>query len=112
MRSGRPSVSSSVQLSQMPTAAGEGPTSADDDLSAGEGSTAADADSSAARLVDQAGQGSNDESASAFDRHFSLLFYNAQHRKKNHFVLTAQGRVYNFLERPTGWKCFLYHFTV
>ncbi|XP_020826389.1 potassium voltage-gated channel subfamily KQT member 1 isoform X2 [Phascolarctos cinereus] len=23
-----------------------------------------------------------------------------------------QGRVYNFLERPTGWKCFLYHFTV
>ncbi|XP_036621218.1 potassium voltage-gated channel subfamily KQT member 1 [Trichosurus vulpecula] len=24
----------------------------------------------------------------------------------------VQGRVYNFLERPTGWKCFLYHFTV
>ncbi|XP_070620873.1 potassium voltage-gated channel subfamily KQT member 1 isoform X3 [Erythrolamprus reginae] len=23
-----------------------------------------------------------------------------------------QGRVYNFLERPTGWKCFVYHFTV
>uniref|UniRef100_A0A3Q3GLP6 Potassium voltage-gated channel subfamily KQT member 1 n=1 Tax=Labrus bergylta TaxID=56723 RepID=A0A3Q3GLP6_9LABR len=23
-----------------------------------------------------------------------------------------QGRVYNFLERPSGWKCFLYHFTV
>ncbi|XP_062051632.1 potassium voltage-gated channel subfamily KQT member 1 isoform X2 [Lepus europaeus] len=23
-----------------------------------------------------------------------------------------QGRVYNFLERPTGWKCFAYHFTV
>ncbi|XP_061466148.1 potassium voltage-gated channel subfamily KQT member 1 isoform X2 [Rhineura floridana] len=23
-----------------------------------------------------------------------------------------QGRVYNFLERPTGWKCFIYHFTV
>ncbi|XP_060239044.1 potassium voltage-gated channel subfamily KQT member 1 isoform X4 [Meriones unguiculatus] len=22
-----------------------------------------------------------------------------------------QGRVYNFLERPTGWKCFVYHFT-
>uniref|UniRef100_A0A8C6C4U0 Potassium voltage-gated channel subfamily KQT member 1 n=1 Tax=Monodon monoceros TaxID=40151 RepID=A0A8C6C4U0_MONMO len=21
-----------------------------------------------------------------------------------------QGRVYNFLERPTGWKCFVYHF--
>lgn len=24
----------------------------------------------------------------------------------------VQGRVYNFLERPTGWRCFLYHFTV
>ncbi|XP_030233265.1 potassium voltage-gated channel subfamily KQT member 1.1 [Gadus morhua] len=24
----------------------------------------------------------------------------------------AQGRVYNFLERPSGWKCFVYHFTV
>ncbi|XP_061618044.1 potassium voltage-gated channel subfamily KQT member 1.1 isoform X1 [Phyllopteryx taeniolatus] len=23
-----------------------------------------------------------------------------------------QGRVYNFLERPSGWKCFLYHLTV
>ncbi|XP_078801151.1 potassium voltage-gated channel subfamily KQT member 1.1 isoform X2 [Oryzias latipes] len=23
-----------------------------------------------------------------------------------------QGRVYNFLERPTGWRCFVYHFTV
>lgn len=24
----------------------------------------------------------------------------------------VQGRVYNFLERPTGWKCFVYHFAV
>uniref|UniRef100_A0A3P8YZJ1 Potassium voltage-gated channel subfamily KQT member 1 n=1 Tax=Esox lucius TaxID=8010 RepID=A0A3P8YZJ1_ESOLU len=23
-----------------------------------------------------------------------------------------QGRVYNFLERPSGWKCFVYHFCV
>ncbi|KAM8893359.1 potassium voltage-gated channel subfamily KQT member 1.1 isoform 2-T2 [Spinachia spinachia] len=23
-----------------------------------------------------------------------------------------QGQVYNFLERPSGWKCFMYHFTV
>lgn len=23
-----------------------------------------------------------------------------------------QAQVYNFLERPTGWKCFIYHFTV
>lgn len=25
---------------------------------------------------------------------------------------TFQGQVYNFLERPTGWKCFLYHCSV
>ena len=25
---------------------------------------------------------------------------------------SLQGKVYNFLERPTGWKCFIYHFTV
>ncbi|XP_039210492.1 potassium voltage-gated channel subfamily KQT member 1-like [Crotalus tigris] len=25
---------------------------------------------------------------------------------------SMQGNVYNFLERPTGWKCFIYHFTV
>ncbi|XP_026992706.1 potassium voltage-gated channel subfamily KQT member 1.1 isoform X2 [Tachysurus fulvidraco] len=24
----------------------------------------------------------------------------------------VQGQVYNFLERPSGWKCFVYHFTV
>lgn len=29
------------------------------------------------------------------------------HTKKN-----RQAQVYNFLERPTGWKCFIYHFTV
>ncbi|KAM6979586.1 potassium voltage-gated channel subfamily KQT member 1.1 [Aplochiton taeniatus] len=23
-----------------------------------------------------------------------------------------QGRVYNFLERPSGWRCFIYHFSV
>lgn len=25
---------------------------------------------------------------------------------------TLQAKVYNFLERPTGWLCFIYHFTV
>ncbi|RUS73457.1 hypothetical protein EGW08_018780, partial [Elysia chlorotica] len=25
---------------------------------------------------------------------------------------SLQVKVYNFLERPTGWKCFIYHFTV
>ncbi|XP_071442145.1 potassium voltage-gated channel subfamily KQT member 1-like isoform X2 [Hetaerina americana] len=32
------------------------------------------------------------------------------HRRAGH--ATFQGQVYNFLERPTGWKCFIYHFTV
>lgn len=25
---------------------------------------------------------------------------------------TFQGQVYNFLERPNSWKCFVYHFVV
>lgn len=34
----------------------------------------------------------------------------SHHRLHHH--MTLQGKVYNFLERPTGWKCFIYHFTV
>ena len=33
-------------------------------------------------------------------------------RNKVPIKTTIQGRIYNFLERPTGWKCFIYHFTV
>ena len=29
-----------------------------------------------------------------------------------HGHMSLQVKVYNFLERPTGWKCFAYHFTV
>ncbi|ESN93710.1 hypothetical protein HELRODRAFT_180574 [Helobdella robusta] len=32
--------------------------------------------------------------------------------KRHPCKMTLQGKVYNFLERPTGWKCFAYHFTV
>lgn len=76
--------------------------------------TPADTDASPAAAVDQAAQNAAaEETASAIERHFSMLFSTGGHnRKKNHFALTVQGRVYNFLERPTGWKCFLYHFTV
>ncbi|XP_076445798.1 potassium voltage-gated channel subfamily KQT member 1-like [Babylonia areolata] len=35
-----------------------------------------------------------------------------QYRHKNPKRVTLQVKVYNFLERPTGWKCFIYHFTV
>lgn len=34
----------------------------------------------------------------------------SHHRLHHH--MTLQGKIYNFLERPTGWKCFIYHFTV
>ena len=27
-------------------------------------------------------------------------------------ISVLQGAVYNFLERPTGWTCFVYHFSV
>jgi len=26
--------------------------------------------------------------------------------------VSVQTKIYNFLERPTGWRCFLYHFCV
>lgn len=31
---------------------------------------------------------------------------------KSNVTASLQAKVYNFLERPTGWKCFIYHFTV
>lgn len=37
------------------------------------------------------------------------LIYGNYHR---HTQLPVQVKIYNFLERPTGWKCFAYHFTV
>lgn len=33
-------------------------------------------------------------------------------RIKKPVKTSVQVKVYNFLERPTGWKCFIYHFTV
>ena len=32
--------------------------------------------------------------------------------KSRDIYIWLQGSIYNFLERPTGWKCFIYHFTV
>ncbi|KAK0040768.1 potassium voltage-gated channel subfamily KQT member 1 [Biomphalaria pfeifferi] len=32
--------------------------------------------------------------------------------RKRTMNTSLQVKVYNFLERPTGWKCFIYHFTV
>jgi len=33
-------------------------------------------------------------------------------RGRAHAIKTFQAKIYNFLERPTGWKCFVYHFAV
>jgi len=41
----------------------------------------------------------------------SLVFDPSKYQKRG-MKNTFQGAVYNFLERPTGWKCFVYHFTV
>lgn len=36
--------------------------------------------------------------------------YRSKDKKSNKFNI--QGKIYNFLERPAGWKCFVYHFSV
>nr|XP_018900864.1 PREDICTED: uncharacterized protein LOC109032960 [Bemisia tabaci] len=41
--------------------------------------------------------------------HWEHRYLGKDHRRAG---ATFQGRVYNFLERPTGWKCFIYHFSV
>ncbi|XP_024085221.1 potassium voltage-gated channel subfamily KQT member 1-like isoform X2 [Cimex lectularius] len=43
------------------------------------------------------------------ERKFENRYLGKEHRRAG---ATFQGKVYNFLERPTGWKCFVYHFTV
>lgn len=39
---------------------------------------------------------------------FDARFRNLRERKAA--KPTLKGKVYNFLERPTGWRCFIYHF--
>ncbi|CAD5212910.1 unnamed protein product [Bursaphelenchus okinawaensis] len=41
---------------------------------------------------------------------FDARFRNLRERKAA--KPTLKGKIYNFLERPTGWKCFIYHFSV
>ncbi|XP_018322348.1 uncharacterized protein LOC108735058 isoform X3 [Agrilus planipennis] len=38
--------------------------------------------------------------------------YASKQHKKIAGRATFQGQVYNFLERPDNWKCFVYHMTV
>ncbi|KAH7718864.1 potassium voltage-gated channel subfamily KQT member 1-like isoform 2 [Aphelenchoides avenae] len=44
------------------------------------------------------------------EKMFDNRFRNVRERKA--MKPTLKGKVYNFLERPTGWKCFVYHFSV
>ena len=47
------------------------------------------------------------------DMHAAADFISGfRHGKKTALHTNFQTQVYNFLERPTGWKCFLYHFSV
>jgi len=50
------------------------------------------------------------------DRTFRSWYFNGGRVGNRHgrayTVKIIQGKIYNFLERPTGWKCFVYHFTV
>uniref|UniRef100_A0A8R1DRU9 Potassium voltage-gated channel subfamily KQT member 1 n=2 Tax=Caenorhabditis japonica TaxID=281687 RepID=A0A8R1DRU9_CAEJA len=47
--------------------------------------------------------------------HFPFQMFNARYRnikEKKAAKMTYRALIYNCLERPTGWKCFLYHFSV
>lgn len=44
------------------------------------------------------------------ERSFQSCYFGK--RSRGLMRLTVQAKIYNFLERPTGWKCFIYHFTV
>jgi len=47
------------------------------------------------------------------DIHAAADFISSFRRGKKIALHTNfQTQVYNFLERPTGWKCFIYHFSV
>lgn len=49
---------------------------------------------------------------SIFDRAQWENRYAFREGLRRNLKMTFQGKVYNFLERPTGWKCFVYHFSV
>lgn len=46
------------------------------------------------------------------DRTYNAMLQSKVISCRMHGKTSIQARIYNFLERPTGWKCFIYHFTV
>lgn len=55
-------------------------------------------------------QSGEDENLTDEIKMFDVRFKNLRERKAA--KPTLKGKVYNFLERPSGWKCFVYHFSV
>ena len=55
---------------------------------------------------------SNVPGVSALPATVSAVHTNAHLTNPKQVHQTVQARIYNFLERPTGWKCFIYHFAV
>lgn len=50
--------------------------------------------------------------SAAIDRTYNAMLQSKVVTSRPHSKTSLQSRIYNFLERPTGWKCFIYHFTV
>uniref|UniRef100_A0A2C9KB62 Potassium channel voltage dependent KCNQ C-terminal domain-containing protein n=1 Tax=Biomphalaria glabrata TaxID=6526 RepID=A0A2C9KB62_BIOGL len=46
------------------------------------------------------------------DKTYNKMLESKVTASRLHGKTSLQARIYNFLERPTGWKCFIYHFTV
>ncbi|XP_072165330.1 potassium voltage-gated channel subfamily KQT member 1-like isoform X2 [Diadema setosum] len=69
------------------------------------------ADSSSRNPLVQNVQNINLNNSVQTDKEFERKY--SEHVSKRPSVrMSFQGRVYNFLERPSGWKCFAYHFAV
>ncbi|BFZ10093.1 hypothetical protein BsWGS_13131 [Bradybaena similaris] len=50
--------------------------------------------------------------SAAIDKTYNAMLQSKVTSSRMHSKTSLQARIYNFLERPTGWKCFIYHFTV
>jgi len=54
--------------------------------------------------------GSDDNDLDSFSDAFCCGTFGC--RRRGRMSSLVQSKIYNFLERPTGWKCFAYHFSV
>ena len=63
------------------------------------------------RLIDSSPSSDSNTQSQRSTKH-PLAYDPSKYQQKRGMKNTFQGAIYNFLERPTGWKCFVYHFTV